>query len=109
MTAKSCSTCGALFECGLAEPGRDGWCPPCLLAEIKRRISAYVATVTPQTAQQSAARLSRLEPTGDTLVEDIDYELDGEGRLVFTAWYLLKRGSCCQSGCRHCPYGYRAP
>ena len=25
--------------------------------------------------------------------------------LVFTAAYHLKRGSCCHSGCRHCPYG----
>jgi Family of unknown function (DUF5522) len=24
--------------------------------------------------------------------------------LVFTAAYHLKRGSCCNSGCRHCPY-----
>lgn len=26
------------------------------------------------------------------------------GRLVFTARYLLGRGKCCGSGCRHCPY-----
>jgi Family of unknown function (DUF5522) len=25
--------------------------------------------------------------------------------LVFTAAYHLKRGRCCNSGCRHCPYG----
>jgi len=24
--------------------------------------------------------------------------------LVFTAAYHLKRGFCCNSGCRHCPY-----
>jgi len=26
------------------------------------------------------------------------------GLVVFTAAYHLKRGSCCGSGCRHCPY-----
>jgi hypothetical protein len=26
------------------------------------------------------------------------------GLLVSTAAYHLKRGSCCGSGCRHCPY-----
>ena len=26
------------------------------------------------------------------------------GLFVFTAAYLLERGSCCGSGCRHCPY-----
>ena len=24
--------------------------------------------------------------------------------MVFTAHFLLKRGYCCNSGCRHCPY-----
>ncbi|MGD0730936.1 MAG: DUF5522 domain-containing protein [Terracidiphilus sp.] len=28
--------------------------------------------------------------------------------MVFTAAYHLKRGSCCGSGCRHCPYGFVA-
>jgi hypothetical protein len=26
------------------------------------------------------------------------------GLSVFTATYHLERGSCCESGCRHCPY-----
>lgn len=29
-----------------------------------------------------------------------------EGYVVFTEKYHLKRGYCCKSGCRHCPYGY---
>jgi hypothetical protein len=32
-----------------------------------------------------------------------DYYFDGPN-LVFTATYHLKRGYCCGSGCRHCPY-----
>ena len=28
--------------------------------------------------------------------------------MVFTEQYHLRRGYCCQSGCRHCPYGYAA-
>ncbi len=38
-------------------------------------------------------------------VQDIDYYVD-DGNLVFTAAYLRKRGYCCESGCRHCPYGF---
>ena len=26
------------------------------------------------------------------------------GLSVFTADFLARRGSCCDSGCRHCPY-----
>jgi hypothetical protein len=33
-----------------------------------------------------------------------DYYMEN-GLMVFTAAYHLKRGSCCGSGCRHCPYG----
>jgi hypothetical protein len=32
-----------------------------------------------------------------------DYYYEGP-YMVFTAAYLLKRGTCCGSGCRHCPY-----
>jgi hypothetical protein len=39
------------------------------------------------------------------LVEGVDYYIE-DGLMVFTAHYLRNRGYCCQSGCRHCPYGY---
>jgi hypothetical protein len=29
------------------------------------------------------------------------------GLMVFTEAYHLKRGTCCRSGCRHCPYGFK--
>ena len=38
------------------------------------------------------------------LVEGIDYYLEGT-KYVFTSAYHLKRGYCCNSKCRHCPYG----
>ncbi len=36
-------------------------------------------------------------------LEPEDYYMEGP-YLVFTAAYHLKRGYCCGSGCRHCPY-----
>jgi hypothetical protein len=39
-----------------------------------------------------------------TLIEGVDYYID-TCRWVFTAVYHLKRGDCCENGCRHCPYG----
>lgn len=32
-----------------------------------------------------------------------DYYLE-KGKIVYTEHYLLKRGTCCGSGCRHCPF-----
>lgn len=39
-------------------------------------------------------------------LEPDDYYFTKEGFRVFTEKYHLKRGYCCQSGCKHCPYGY---
>lgn len=38
--------------------------------------------------------------------EEDDFYWSGQGYKIFTEKYLLKRGYCCLSGCKHCPYGY---
>ena len=40
------------------------------------------------------------------LKEGEDYYWEN-GLMVFTQAYHLKRGYCCKSGCRHCPYGFK--
>jgi hypothetical protein len=40
------------------------------------------------------------------LTEGEDYYILDDGRLVFTASYLLDRGYCCGNGCKNCPYDY---
>lgn len=32
-----------------------------------------------------------------------DYYLE-KGNIIMTESYLKKRGTCCGSGCRHCPF-----
>jgi hypothetical protein len=44
----------------------------------------------------------------DPLVEGVDYYVEN-GLFVFTAKYLRDRGYCCESGCRHCPWGFNKP
>jgi hypothetical protein len=38
-----------------------------------------------------------------TFVEGIDFYYEN-GLMVLTHNYLLNRGYCCSSNCRHCPY-----
>lgn len=42
----------------------------------------------------------------DKSVESEDYYTNEEGYIVFTEKYHIKRGYCCKSNCKHCPYGY---
>ncbi|UQA61991.1 DUF5522 domain-containing protein [Polyangium aurulentum] len=48
--------------------------------------------------------MSSSPPKFRQLVEGIDYYREGQ-KVVFTSAYHLKRGYCCHSKCRHCPYG----
>ena len=41
------------------------------------------------------------------LKEGEDYYFNEEGLMVFTKDYHLKRGYCCKSGCKHCPWNYK--
>ena len=40
-------------------------------------------------------------------LEPEDYYTSKEGYLIFTEKYHKKRGYCCETGCKHCPYGYK--
>lgn len=42
----------------------------------------------------------------DRPIEGEDFYWEGP-YMVFTAKFLKDRGYCCESGCRHCPYGFK--
>ncbi|HEX4923385.1 MAG TPA: cysteine-rich CWC family protein [Bdellovibrionales bacterium] len=99
---KRCESCGREFECGAENKTATCWCwnlprgakvpgqfKDCLCAEC---LSSYI---------------ERPETTSP-LVEGRDFYHDPDGLMVFTEAYHLRRGSCCGSGCRHCPFGAKA-
>jgi hypothetical protein len=59
------------------------------------------------------SRLSPTHPHRDEILrrhaaavaEDrVGYPDPTSGFMVFTSVFLAKRGDCCRSGCRHCPF-----
>ena len=40
-------------------------------------------------------------------MDEKDYYLSNEGYIIFTEVYHLKRGFCCKSICKHCPYEFK--
>ncbi len=56
---------------------------------------AQPASPPPEDSEVAKSPPAKLTP------EDFYYE---GPYLVFTAAYHLKRGYCCNSNCRHCPY-----
>ena len=45
----------------------------------------------------------KVENKNEKFVEGIDFYFEN-GLMVLTEYFLKKRGYCCESGCRHCPY-----
>jgi hypothetical protein len=64
-------------------------CANCL-TEIQIKVSALKGKSFPKSSDQ---------------IKNIHYYIEN-GFYVFTEYYHLLRGSCCKSGCRHCPYGF---
>jgi hypothetical protein len=104
-TPKACWRCGAQFECGPRDGAVQCWCAdlppiqPC--AEAADCLCPKCLTLA--ASLQSQNEVEPVTPERSAMVEGVDYYLEGTA-VVFTASYHLRRGSCCGSGCRHCPY-----
>ena len=125
---KNCSSCGEDFTCG-AEGGekrcwcdalprlplasiadRDCLCPKCLSDAIQAALlqGCPLGEPSPDSVGGSSAEPVRAATKTDLgppslLLEGEDYYSEG-GMIVFTASYHRRRGYCCDSACRHCPF-----
>ncbi|KXF81103.1 hypothetical protein ATN88_19290 [Enterovibrio coralii] len=75
-------------------------CPSCLA----KRVNTKLGEIYQEYTTNDLIRLAKPYASNTQLVENIDYTMEN-GYMVFSAWYLLKRGKCCGNGCRNCPYG----
>ena len=109
---KGCSKCGVSFTCGPVAGKGSCWCED--LPHVSLVAGADQDCLCPQCLSEAIAKLPRAgadlstSPDGTitsppTLRQGEDYYCEGPA-IVFTASYLLRRGYCCESGCRHCPY-----
>lgn len=62
--------------------------------------SSNKCSVSEQNSEQQRPANAAVSP-GPLEPNDFYYE---NGFVVFTAAYHLRRGYCCNSGCRHCPF-----
>jgi len=77
--------------------------PRCARYRWRRADASAALKAKPR--KPSPGQVEPAAPPQQDLVKGEDYYLE-RGRMVFTAEFLKRRGSCCESGCRHCPYGF---
>jgi len=69
------------------------------------RVKRLIYTIFERIKKSHAQKYTKMTQ-GIPPLEKGDFYLTEEGYKVFTEQYHLKRGHCCQSNCRHCPFGY---
>ena len=107
-----CNKCGAPNDCGssecwcsqyppilIADLKKSCLCNQCMHVEVKEKIKEFLTDLTPKKKEEIKAL-----GTAKKTIEGIDYEINKEGLLVFSSWYHLRRGSCCDNVCLNCPY-----
>lgn len=67
----------------------------CLCADCLKEIDAKVISLK-----------GKAFPKPEELQEGVHYYKEN-GLWVFTEYYHMLRGHCCESGCRHCAYRFR--
>lgn len=107
----ACPLCEGPNGCPRATPGPcpgSCWCaqvdiPTTLLARVPEGQRDRACICPSCVARFNRAQAYHPRPGPGDVYHDPD------GRWVFTATYHRRRGYCCGSGCRHCPYEDDAP
>ncbi len=94
--ARWCSSFPAVMPVATEQ---DCYCPTCLAKAISKSIDEQIRVKGMKYMIGIASQYQKHE----SLMELIDYTLE-EGNYVFSKWYHLKRGSCCNNDCRNCPF-----
>ena len=102
-----CPLCGGANACARAggadpSPGQC-WCESVSIpGEVLERIPLALRGLHCLCA--TCASGGRAVPDGPAADTEPDTYFTEDGRVVFTRAFHLRRGHCCGSGCRHCPF-----
>jgi hypothetical protein len=112
MDPARCPLCGGPNHCQLSSPAAYKGSCWCTAAEIPAALIARVPAALRNRAcicQKCVTAFHHERPQSPTAPPEAgDYYFDANGLMVFTAAYHLRRGYCCGSACRHCPYPSKA-
>jgi hypothetical protein len=103
-----CPLCGQANQCQLCQSSSykgPCWCasveiPDALLACVPREFRNRACIC--ESCVREFHRTKRHPHNIST--QPGDFYFDANGLVVFTEQFLKRRGYCCGSGCRHCPY-----
>jgi hypothetical protein len=108
LEATNCPLCARPNDCQLCTVA--SYKGPCWCAKVKIP-EALIAQVPPELQNKACICLTcvmkfhRGSAAGIAPPKVLPGDFYFEGRMVvFTAEYHLRRGYCCESNCRHCPY-----
>lgn len=105
-----CKRCGSQFECKVGDVS-NCQCSTISLSDSTRKFldNTSFGCLCANCLSEIENRVSSIKDKSflrqSEQIENTHYYIEN-GFYVFTEHYHLLRGSCCKSGCRHCPYGF---
>ncbi len=106
-----CKRCGQSFECKVGDISRC----QCTAVEISKKTVEFLETtmwgcLCVSCLKEIDSLVQSLKdesfPTPSEMREGFHFYIEN-GLYVFTEGYHSLRGYCCESGCRHCPFGFK--
>ncbi|MEX2233753.1 MAG: cysteine-rich CWC family protein [Cyclobacteriaceae bacterium] len=110
MQGLRCKRCGRDFECNVQNINQC----QCSMITISSETHAFLEKTSwgclclnclKEIDQKVQSIQGEVFPAAKELKEGVHYYLEN-GFWVFTELYHMLRGHCCESGCRHCAYGF---
>lgn len=108
----NCFKCGQSIACN---PGNNCWCESvpalnnfdldqscyckdCLIEALSKEVN--------ENRKCDNIQMKKIAKLGlpIRIKENVDYTINEEGLYIFTPWYLMRRGHCCDNKCTNCPY-----
>jgi hypothetical protein len=107
---KICERCATEFECKAGSPNQCQCSMVHLLATTKSFLEqagfdCLCVNCLGKFNEKMRNLAGKTFPENNALEAGFHYYMEGQ-YFVFTENYHILRGYCCQSGCRHCPYGF---
>ena len=71
--------------------------------ETLEALNNRIESLVEENGMEGVQKLAEPYRNQSKLIKNVDFTIE-DGLHVFSKWYLIKQGECCNNGCSNCPY-----
>lgn len=109
---KHCPRCGRQFECKVNDVAHCQCSEVTLSNEVREFLTKtyygclckYCLSELNKLVERAKSHVLPLQE--EMLIEGLHYYKENDQK-IYTEFYHILKGKCCEKGCKHCAYGYK--